>query len=226
MEAAFKGYFNCEEEALAEKLQRIKLWVFDWDGVFHSGQKDSHGHSSYSEVDSMGLNLLRFSYFLHQKRTIPFVIVTGTDNPTAVAFAERENFNGVYMGAKNKLTVLNYLCQTYGVAPHEVAFAFDDVLDINMAQQCGARFLCDHGAHPITVDYMQHHEVFDYSTYFAGGQGALREISELSITLLGNADDVLEQRIHWSKAYDEYWAERKTCHPALFSVDTGVVLPL
>ena len=56
--------FLLPQYKIAEKLQNIKAFVFDWDGVFNKGEKNATISSSFNEVDSMGTNLLRFSYFL------------------------------------------------------------------------------------------------------------------------------------------------------------------
>ena len=61
------GMFVCSPEELKQKLMNVKAFVFDWDGVFNNGQKQSSGGSHFSEVDSMGLNLLRFSHYLRKK---------------------------------------------------------------------------------------------------------------------------------------------------------------
>ena len=226
MQAAFAGSFFSDEVQIAEKLQNIKLWLFDWDGVFHPGTKQANGESSFSEVDAMGLNLLRFATYLHQGQMPHFVIVTGVNNPTGAYFAQREHFDGIFMGAKDKRVVLDYICQKHDLTPDQIAFCFDDVLDINVAERVGARFLIDHGAHPITVDFMRERNCYDYSTAFAGGFGGLREISELCITLLGNADEVLAHRTDFTPTYEKYWAERQSIVTSQFTVDTSSVHPL
>lgn len=226
MQAAFAGSFLSDEIQIAERLQKIKLWLFDWDGVFHPGTKQTGGESSFSEVDSMGLNLLRFATYLHQGELPVFAIVTGVDNPTGAFFAQREHFDAVYMGAKDKRVVLDYICEQHGLAPEEIGFCFDDVLDINVAERVGVRFLIDHGAHPITVDFMRERNCYDYSTAFGGGYGALREVSELSMTLLGNVDEVLAHRTDFSPTYTAYWNLRQAVATNIFTVDTLGVHPL
>ena len=56
-------------------LSTGSCFVLDWDGVFNSGEKTSTTGSSFSEVDSMGLNLLRYAYYLvHGKMPVTLVI--------------------------------------------------------------------------------------------------------------------------------------------------------
>ena len=62
---AFKkigGEFVISPEDLAHKLKNIKVLIFDWDGVFHAGHKNENRSSTFSEADSMGINMLRFHY--------------------------------------------------------------------------------------------------------------------------------------------------------------------
>ena len=49
-----------------DRLDKIKAFVFDWDGVFNNGAKDSEGASPFNEVDAMGTNLLRFNHHLRR----------------------------------------------------------------------------------------------------------------------------------------------------------------
>lgn len=223
MQAAFSGEFLNDEITLSQKLAKIKLWLFDWDGVFHPGTKNNAGESSFSEVDAMGLNLLRFAISLVQKELPPFVIVTGVNNPTGEFFANREHFDAIFMGAKDKSVVLDYICEKHHLQPEEIGFCFDDVLDINVAQKVGARFLISQGANPITVDYMRQSLCFDYATAYTGGHGALREVSELCMTLLGNADEVLDHRTKFSATYGEYWTQRQSVETKVFTVDSAGV---
>ena len=60
--------FVISAEEIAQKFSQIKAFVFDWDGVFNTGEKNGGGSSSFNEIDSMGTNLLRFSYYLKNKQ--------------------------------------------------------------------------------------------------------------------------------------------------------------
>lgn len=223
MQVAFAGEFLSDEIALSEQLAKIRLWLFDWDGVFHPGTKNSAGESSFSEVDAMGINLLRFATYLTQGELPPFAIVTGVNNPTGEYFAHREHFDAIFMGAKDKSVVLDYICDNHGLKPDQIGFCFDDILDINVARQVGARFLISQGVNPITVDYMRQSHCFDYATAYTGGHGALREVSELCMTLLGNADEVLDHRTNFSSTYSTYWDARQSVNTKVFTVDNASV---
>ena len=45
-----QGKFVKNAEEFAAKIPQIKAFVFDWDGVFNSGEKSAEGSSLFSEV--------------------------------------------------------------------------------------------------------------------------------------------------------------------------------
>src|SRR6201998_4690564 len=106
----FKGSFVTSSKELAQKLQRIKAYIFDWDGVFNDAHKQYDNSSSFSETDSMGINLLRFAHYLKNDRSAPIAIMSGEQNKTAFYFAQREHFNAVYYKIKHKEMALQHLC--------------------------------------------------------------------------------------------------------------------
>ena len=93
------------EIALRDKLAHIKALLFDWDGIFNSGEKGQIP-SSFNEIDSMGINMLRFGYYLLHDENPVTGLVTGERNETAVKWAEREHFHAVYLKVKHKADIL------------------------------------------------------------------------------------------------------------------------
>src|SRR5690606_36743845 len=122
----FKGQFIIAPELMREKLDQVKAFVFDWDGVFNNGMKDENGSSPFSEVDSMGTHMLRLNHYLRTGKPPLPAIITGEKNKAAFSLAEREHFNAVYYGIRRKAAALAHLCLTHHLAPGEVAYIFDD----------------------------------------------------------------------------------------------------
>lgn len=198
------GKFIEDKNNIVAKLNKIKAIIFDWDGVFHNGYKTDNSISSFSEADSMGINMLRFSYYL-KNNTIPYTaIITGENNKTASYFAKREHFNQVFLKIKNKIEVLDWLTKHEGFTNEEVLFVFDDILDLSIAKVCGLRFLVNRHASFMFKSYCKQHNLCDYITRNSGGNHAIREICELSIALLGNYDQVLDSRIAYTADYSDY----------------------
>ena len=137
----FKGEFLTSPELMAERLGKIKAFIFDWDGVFNNGVKNANGSSSFSEIDSMGTNMLRFNHFLRNQQIPHTAIITGENNIDAYTFASRECFSAVYYRILTKPDALHHFCAAHNINPSEVAFFFDDVLDLSVAGMVGLRIM-------------------------------------------------------------------------------------
>lgn len=202
------GEFIEDEDVIVEKLKNIKALIFDWDGVFHSGYKKSNKESSFSEADSMGINMLRFSYYLKNNR-IPFTaIITGENNETADYFAKREHFDEIFLKVKNKIEILDWLTQHKGFTNEEVLFVFDDILDISIAKVCGLRFMVNRNASFMFTSYCKKNQLCDYITKSNADNHAIREICELVISLMGDYTEVIEKRINFDSDYLKYLETR------------------
>jgi len=202
------GEFIEDEDVIVEKLKNIKALIFDWDGVFHSGYKKSNKESSFSEADSMGINMLRFSYYLKNNR-IPFTaIITGENNETADYFAKREHFDEIFLKVKNKIEILDWLTQHKGFTNEEVLFVFDDILDISIAKVCGLRFMVNRNASFMFTSYCKKNQLCDYITKSNADNHAIREICELVISLMGDYTEVIEKRINFESDYLKYLETR------------------
>lgn len=193
--------------------------MFDWDGVFNDGVKAGSGSSSFSEVDSMGANLLRFGFWLHHNGQLPVVaIITGVINELADALVGREHFHACYSQAKHKVDVLKHLLDQHGLQPHEVAFFFDDALDLSVAEVAGVRVMVRRRANPLLTDYVVRHGLVDYLTGCESGQWAVREGCEMMLGLLGQFDTVMNERLRYKPVYDQYYGQRQAVEPTYWTV--------
>ncbi len=206
---AVGGEFFTPPSVFTEKLKGIRAVVFDWDGVFNEGFKQGAEGSMFSEVDAMGTNLLRFALWRHQGKVPVTAIVTGEDNSAAGRLAEREHFNHLYFLAKDKARVFAGFCSRYGLKPEEVLFFFDDVLDLEIARQCGARIMVRRRATPLMTEFVRAHGMVDYFTGGHGLEHGVREGCELAMGLLGQFDKVLLERMAFSPEYRRYLEERQ-----------------
>jgi len=203
------GRFLTDIVQFQEKAAQIDTLVFDWDGVFHNGTKNADGSSTFSEVDSMGINMLRFGLYLLNGKMPKTFILTGETNPSAQAFAEREHFEGVIFQAKNKRDVFDKLSQQHGIARDKTAFFFDDILDLNLAEIVAVRFLMSRRSSPGLTQYITEQRLADYISANPGGEGGVRECCELFVVLLNAFTTTTEQRIALTPDYQKYWALRQ-----------------
>ena len=213
----FKGRFIASPDAIRQKLLGVKAFVFDWDGVFNNGVKDDNGSSPFNEVDAMGTNLLRFNHYLQHKTTPLTAIISGEKNKAAFTLAKREHFHTVYYSIKNKREALTHLCETHNIQPREVAFFFDDVLDLAMAEHCGLRIMLNRASNPLLINLVQQKNMVDYITASEGGNNGLREAVELLTGLSGLYEETIMQRVNNSEQYRQYLVMRNTPEAAFYT---------
>ncbi|MFT5167829.1 MAG: 3-deoxy-D-manno-octulosonate 8-phosphate phosphatase (KDO 8-P phosphatase) [Saprospiraceae bacterium] len=197
-------------EVIAAKLMDIRCFVFDWDGVFNNGEKANAKGSPFSEPDSMGLNMLRFSYWLIHK-TLPITaIITGENNLTALDFAKREHLDAICLNAKNKKELLIQITNEFSVSPKQTLFVYDDILDLNAAEICHLSFCVKRDASPLFNDFIIDNGYCNYITGNEGGKHAVREIAELLIGLNGNYKETISKRMESQGAYKKYLSIRNS----------------
>mgnify|MGYP002713120031 CR=1 FL=1 len=228
IQASFKnagGEFISPLSVFFEKLPSIKAFVFDWDGVFNNGFKPDNNGSPFSETSSMGLNMLRYSYYLKNGVQPHVFIITGENNLPALKLAEREHYHGVYLSMKNKLDALDHIEKHFGIHNNEVAFSFDDILDLGMAEKAGLRFAVKRKSNPLMNEFVKEQGLADYRTGADGDQHAVREICELLIGLNGNYPQTIEGRFRFTEGYTTYLNERNSIEVQLYEAKTGVIKP-
>jgi len=179
-----------------------------FDSVFNDGVKAHEKGSPFSEPDSMGLNMLRFSYWLiHGK--LPFVaIITGANNLSALDFAKREHLHAVYLNVKNKRETISEFAQNHNINIQQTAFVFDDILDLSAAEICQLAFCVKRKASPLFEAFIKEYNLCDYISAHEGGQHAIREITELIIGMNGNFEETLKKRMAYEGDYKQYLSNR------------------
>ena len=203
------------EPELLRRLARTKAVLFDWDGVFNDGFKDAEGGSPFSEVGSMGVNLLRFALWLRNGSLPKAAVITGQHNPFAERFAQRERLHGLYMGFSNKPDAFDVFLARHGLEADEVAFVFDDAIDLPVAARCGFRVLIGSPATAWFVEQVVALGEADLVTGNSGGNNGLREATDALMALLGNGPEVIAHRAGFTETYQRYLAERQGIVPEI-----------
>jgi 3-deoxy-D-manno-octulosonate 8-phosphate phosphatase (KDO 8-P phosphatase) len=220
VESIFKeagGEFVTPFNSFKEKLDGIKAFIFDWDGVFNDGYKDHQASSNFNEVDAMGTNLMRFSRWL-DKKTMPFTaIMSGERNQLSFQFTAREHFHQAYFKVVNKAYAFEHFLKAHDLKASEVAFVFDDVLDLSIASVAGLRLMVNRSANPLFKKYVVEKKLADYVTGAHSGNFAVREICELIMGTTENFDQVVENRFQFSDQYKKYLEERQVIYTTYFT---------
>lgn len=213
------GEFLSPPEEIVDVHANIKGYVWDWDGVFNDGVKFGESGSPFSEPDSMGINLLRFAFWLKHDK-VPYVaIVTGEPNSSSVMLAKREHFNAVYYKIKDKRDALAHLTFNSKLENDALAYTFDDVLDLGVAAEVGLCFLVRRNASPMLESYVRAHALGDYITAQEGGKHAVREVCELLMGLENVFDDIITERAAFSPRYQAYLYERNQVETKFYTRD-------
>ena len=203
------GTFVTPIGTLVERARTLRGLVADWDGVFNQGAKGEGAASTYSEPDSMGTNLLRYALWRKNGELPIAALITGADNPSARTFAEREHFQAIYYGSRNKTAAIEALCRTHRCSSDQLVCLFDDVNDLGMAFACGIRVYVQRAASPLLRDYVVRQGLCDYVTAHSAERHAVREVCELLLGLLGAFDAVVASRVAWDRDYAAYFAARQ-----------------
>jgi 3-deoxy-D-manno-octulosonate 8-phosphate phosphatase (KDO 8-P phosphatase) len=205
---AIGGMFCIPALELKEKAQAIHGFIFDWDGVFHPGQKGQGESGVFSEADSMGINMLRYGYW-RRHGGLPFIaIISGEKDKTAIKFAGREHFDAVYMGIRDKKSALEHACAAVKAAPSQMVCVFDDINDLSMVKHCGLRIQIQRTASPMFMQYTKENRLCDYITAHTAQENAVRECCELLLALWGNYFETIESRVAFDTDYQAYWKAR------------------
>jgi 3-deoxy-D-manno-octulosonate 8-phosphate phosphatase (KDO 8-P phosphatase) len=171
----------------------------------------------------MGCNLLRFSYYLKNKELPLAGMISGENNKTSFLFSNREGFHSNYFKVAKKADAVKHFCDQHGVLPVEIAYVFDDVLDLSVAQQCGLRIYIPRKANPLLNDFVVKNKLADYMTFSTSGSNPVRESCELIISAYGPYDDIINHRINYSEQYAEYISQRRNTKTKFFTVTEGKI---
>jgi len=183
------------------RLKQIELFLFDFDGVFTSGKKGEN----FNQRDLMGISMLRFGYYLISKKIPEIGIVTGENNEIAKNLAQREHFNYIFLGVRDKKSILKLLGKKGEVDLSKAAIIYDDINDLSLVEKANLRFLVNQSGSSVFHELLKKQKKYDYLTKSLGGQGAVREICELILDSLGIYSQCVGHRASFSKTYQEYW---------------------
>ena len=213
----FKGTFLTDPSLIRQKYINAKAFVFN------DGYKNEKGSSFFSEIDSMGTNLLRFNYYLVTKNLPVVAIISGERNDAALSFASREHFDAVYYKMTDKSQALDHFCEKYSLYASEIVWVFDDVNDLTIARKAGLRLMVSRPADSILRPFVKRNQLADYITISQGGQHAVRELADLLIGLSGSSDETFSNRFEFTKVYQKYLAQRNEPETIFYSSVESVV---
>ena len=163
------------EKAIVERIRRVKLVVFDVDGVLTDGtiylMPDGREIKAFNALDGAGLKYL-------ERAGIATAVLSGRRS-AAVKYRAREvGMRYVLQGYKRKLEGLARLERRCKVPPGEMCYVGDDLPDIPVMGKVGFAVAVA-GARPEVI------RAAHWVTGQSGGRGAAREVAEMVLKTQG-----------------------------------------
>lgn len=167
--------FDIDESVLV-RAQKIKLAIFDVDGVLTNGAlflgDDGQEYKAFNSRDGHGMKML-------VANGVDTAIITGRSSKVVERRAHDIKIKHVYQGALEKLPVYEKLLADLGLQHDEVAFVGDDIVDLPILLRVGLAVSVADG-HPLVREHSH------WTTPSNGGCGAAREFCEMMLFAQGN----------------------------------------
>ncbi len=170
---------------ILQRAARIKLAVFDVDGVLTNGQlvysEDGHELKSFHVHDGLGLKRLRAN-------GIEVAIITARISHLVARRMADLGVIHVYQGQDDKGACFDQLLHALQLGPEACSYTGDDLPDLCVMSRVGLAVAVAN-AHP-TVILHSH-----WQTQREGGAGAVREVCDLLLEAQGKADEELARHL-------------------------------
>ncbi len=171
-----------ENTLVIDKARKIKLIVFDVDGVLTDGKlylgENGNEYKAFNTRDGLGLVMLKNAGY-------HVAVITGRSSKIVSERMEALGINYLYQGQENKKEALMDILGKLGLSPEESAYLGDDLIDLPAMNRVGLSIAVN-DAHPFVIKSA--HAV----TENRGGKGAAREVCEFILKAQGKLDDILQ----------------------------------
>ncbi len=173
------------DTSLEERLKRIKLIIFDVDGILTDGGivfgSDGMEIKSFHVRDGHGIKIAK-------RLGLEPAFVTGRSSHAVERRAKDLGIERVFQGMKDKKPALAQLQEELQLTGDEIAVMGDDVVDIPLFRRVGVGISVPEAPSEVRREAT-------YVTRAGGGKGAAREAVEL----------ILKARGQWEEALSRYY---------------------
>jgi len=167
---------------ILEKAARIRLLIFDVDGVLTDGSlfigDDGQEYKAFNSRDGHGIKMLA-------KHGVTIAIITGRTSKVVEHRMANLGVTHVYQGKLDKLPAYEELAAKLDIPAEETAYVGDDVVDLPVMRRVGLAIAVQ-DAHPLVRTHSH------WQTPSCGGRGAARDVCEMLLEAKGLLDDELE----------------------------------
>ena len=166
------------QSTLIERTSKVKLMVFDCDGVLTDGRlyinDEGEETRAFHVLDGHGIQMLRAT-------GVETALISGRVSKAIETRAEAIGIDHVFQGVEDKLAVFRQLLEKLGLSADQTGYMGDDIVDIPVMRRCGLSVAVPDS--PILVREAAH-----YVTTSRGGRGAARELCEFIMQIQGTYD--------------------------------------
>ena len=168
---------------ILDKAAKIKLLVFDVDGVLTDGSlivgDDGQEYKAFFSKDGLGMKML-------QQTGVKIAVITARTSDVVIHRMQNLGIKHIYQGQLEKLPAFEKILTELDLSPEQAAFVGDDVIDLPVLQQAGlAITVAD--AHPLVKQHAH------WQTPQCGGRGAARDVCELIMQAQGTLEAQFQQ---------------------------------
>ena len=176
----YRNYYNIltdvsstMNQKIRTKIKNIKLIATDVDGVLTDGGMyySSNGDTlkKFHARDGMAISILK-------RNNIPTVIITKEKNQIIKKWSTKMHVDKLFDGVKNKEKIILKLCNIYNLSENNIAYIGDDVNDLEILERVGLSISPKDANQEVK-------KIVDYTCNSLGGEGVLREICDLIISI-------------------------------------------
>ncbi|MGC2112175.1 MAG: HAD hydrolase family protein [Candidatus Korobacteraceae bacterium] len=202
----------------SERAKKIKLMLFDVDGVMTDGtiflfpapgggaggsthqnreqmaDEGGYGIASHNIIEAKGFNAHDGAGFsLARLGGLKTGIITKRISETVALRARDLKLDHVYQGQQYKNVAFNEILKKEGLAPEQACYVGDDVVDLPVMRRCGLAIAVKNAREEVIREA-------HYVTPHEGGKGAVRDAIEYVLREQGQLDRVIDEYIRWRGA--------------------------
>ncbi len=168
---------------IAQKMQNIKLFILDVDGVLTDGKlyisHDGTESKAFNTQDGLGIKRL-------QRHTdIEIAVISGRKSRGTELRLQELQIKHIFLGYSNKIPVYEELLSTLNISPDQVAYMGDDLPDAEVMQHVGLSIAVNNAVTEVK-------KIADLVTEKNGGEGAVRMACEHLINAVSMRKDSQE----------------------------------
>lgn len=170
-------------QPIENTAKHIKLLILDVDGVLTDGRlyysDNGIEMKTFHVQDGQGLKML-------QENGISVAIITSRKSSIIDRRMAELGIDHYIQGQKNKTEAYETLLEKFESTDETTAYVGDDLVDLPLIRRAGLGIVVAN-ANPLVA------ECADWQTESRGGEGAVREICDMLLTVQGKISSVIEK---------------------------------